>query len=92
MYVPKKMVQNEFKELICPSPKDLFQRVGARIPNNNGSSDGSDYSEVVSFDNNKMNTLQRMSNEDYARYSDEMRKAEKTTQVAESNSVEDDNV
>ena len=74
MFVPEKMRQNEFKELICPCPRDLYARIGARIPSNIGSSDGSYYSEVVSFDDNKMNTLARMSAEDYNAYSAEMRK------------------
>lgn len=76
MYVPKKMVQNEFKELICPKPKDLYSRIGPRQPLNNGSSDGSSYSEVVNFDNNKLKMLSRMSDEDYNLYAHEMRKRE----------------
>lgn len=73
MYVPEKMRQNEFKELVCPCPRDLFERVGPRMPMNNGSSDGTEYSEVVSFDNNKLNNLAKMSIEDYKAYSEEMR-------------------
>ena len=88
MYVPEKMRQNEFKELICPCPRDLYERIGPRIPSNTGSSDGSEYSEVVSFDNNKLNNLARSSYEDYKTYSAEMEAKNKQPIKEENVSVE----
>ena len=79
MYTPKKMRLNKFVAVKCPSAKDLYQRVGQRMPNmDNFSSDGSDFSNVVDFNSSQIEQLQSMAMAErqqlYAEYQEKMRK------------------
>ena len=80
MYVPEKLHLNKFVAVRCPHPKDLYQRVGQRMPNiDNMSNDGSEYSEPIDFISSGIQQLEKMANQErinlYNEYVESQRKA-----------------
>lgn len=79
MYTPKKLQLNKFVAVKCPKPKDLFQRIGQRMPNmNNMSNDGTSYDNPVDFNLSGIQQLEKMANQEkinlYNEYAEAKRK------------------
>lgn len=87
MYCPKKMRLNAFKEMRCPNPRDLYERIGQRLPSNIGASDGSEYSDLVPFNQSKLDTIASIQREEntrlYEEYKASMKKSEPPAQQNE---------
>lgn len=66
MYVVKKLRKNVFKPVFIPSSKDIYERVGARVPS--GTYSGSDPNELrtISMNVRKLDGLGYMQDVDLA--------------------------
>ena len=90
MYCPKKLQLNKFKPVRCPSPRDLFQRVGQRMPNtDNFSNDGSSYSDVVDFNSSSIQLLEREAIAERSRLYDEYYKSQHTNEIPQESPKEE---
>lgn len=86
MYTPKKLQLNKFVAVKCPSPKDLYQRIGQRMPNiDNMSNDGSSYDNPVDFNLSGIQQLEKMANQEkinlYNEYQEALRKEAESKKV-----------
>lgn len=89
MYSPKKLELNKFKSVKCPSPRDLYQRIGPRVPNlDNFSHDGSSYSDLVDFNSSSIQLLEREAKQERMRLYDEFSKAQQSQNQSDESSVE----
>lgn len=89
MYSPKKLELNKFKSVKCPCPRDLYQRIGPRVPNtDNFSNDGSSYSDLVDFTSSSIQMLEREAKQERMRLYDEYSKAQDSQIESEVSTVE----